>query len=74
MPIAFLEPYKIEFLTKAPGGFFVFGVVIAVINAISQGRAVKRKSFGCEGCPSSGSCSGSCAENNCEEVSENGNA
>jgi electron transport complex protein RnfE len=76
MPIAFLEPYKIEFLTKAPGGFFVFGVVIAVINAISHGRAVKRKSFGCEGCPSQGSCSGGCSENSdsSEEVSENGNA
>ena len=58
--IPFLEPYKTSFLVQAPGGFFVFGLIIAVINAVSHGRAVKRKSFSCEGCPSCGACSGEC--------------
>lgn len=42
----------------APGGFFVYGCMIALLNFLSKGKAVKRKSFGCEGCPSAGSCAG----------------
>ena len=69
--IPFLETYKIAFLTQAPGGFFVFGLIIAIINAISHGRAVKRKSFSCEGCPSAASCSGGCSSvGKAEEVAE----
>lgn len=41
----------------APGGFFVFGVMIAAVNRITKGKAIKRKSFGCEGCPSAAACS-----------------
>ncbi len=40
----------------APGGFFVFGVMIAALNYFSKGKAVKRKSFGCEGCPMNAAC------------------
>lgn len=43
----------------APGGFFVFAILIAVINFASKGKAIKKKSFGCEGCAMAGSCSGS---------------
>ncbi len=68
LSIAFLEPFKIEFLTQAPGGFFVFGVIIAVLNAISNGRAVKKKDFSCEGCPSAASCGGECGECKKEEA------
>lgn len=47
----------------APGGFFVFGILIAVINFASKGKAIKKKSFGCEGCAMAGTCSGSsCSE------------
>lgn len=38
------------------GGFFVYGCVIALINAISKGRAVKRNSFGCKACPAYDGC------------------
>ena len=43
-----------------PGGFFVFGCMIALINKISKGKAIKKKEFGCAGCPGCGkaSCSG----------------
>ncbi|MEG2295723.1 MAG: electron transport complex subunit E [Oscillospiraceae bacterium] len=40
----------------APGGFFVYGVLIAAVNKITKGRAIKKKEFGCSGCPSSGAC------------------
>lgn len=58
LSISFLEPYKIAFLTQPPGGFFVFGVMIALVNVITKGKAPKKKSFSCEGCPSAGACGG----------------
>ena len=51
-----LKDYSIPILTMAPGGFVVFGVLIAVVNKISKGKAVKRKEFGCTGCPSAAAC------------------
>lgn len=44
----FIPP--MEIMTKQPAGFFVYGVMIAAVNYISKGKAIKRKSFGCEGC------------------------
>ena len=44
----------IGILTMAPGGFFVFGCMIALINKISKGKAIKKKEFGCAGCPGCG--------------------
>ena len=64
--IPFLESYKIEFLTGAPGGFFVFGVIIAIINAITRGRGVKKKDFSCDGCPAG--CGGECCDSKKEEA------
>lgn len=49
-----IDPMTIFIL--APGGFFVYGCVIALLNKVSNGRAVKRKSFGCESCPMSATC------------------
>lgn len=46
----------------APGGFFVFAILIAIINYASNGKAIKKKSFGCEGCAMASTCSGSCEE------------
>ena len=55
--IPFLENYKIPILVQAPGGFFVYGIMIAVMNRITaKSGGVKRKSFSCEGCPSSAHC------------------
>ena len=54
--IPFLENYKISILTSAPGGFFVFGVLIALVAKITNGTYPKKKSFGCEGCPSAAIC------------------
>ena len=49
--IPFLEPYKIEVLTKAPGGMLVYGLLIALVFALTHGKAPVKKSFVCEGCP-----------------------
>ena len=40
----------------APGGFFVYGCIIALLNRLTKGKGVKRKSFGCQGCPSAAAC------------------
>ncbi len=61
--IPFLENYKIEFFTKAPGGLLVYGLLIALIYAITNGKAPGKKSFSCAGCPSAATChTGSCTE------------
>ena len=52
----------ISFLAKAPGGLLVYGLLIAVVNKITKGKLIKKKEFGCEGCPSAASCNGGCAE------------
>lgn len=52
----------ISVLAKAPGGLLVYGLLIAVVNKITKGKLIKKKEFGCEGCPSAASCNGGCAE------------
>lgn len=60
--IPFLEDHTVGILTKAPGGLLVYGLLIFAVTALTHGRAPKKKSFGCEGCPSAATCSGGCAE------------
>ena len=55
--IPFLVDYKIPILTQAPGGFLVYGILIAIVNKIGPKKgAEKRKNFSCEGCPSAALC------------------
>ncbi len=54
--IPFMEPFKIEFLTKAPGGLLVYGLLIALIYVVTNGKAPVKTSFSCEGCPHSATC------------------
>ena len=56
LSIPWLSENPISILTLAPGGFFVFGCLIALVNKISNGKAIKKKDFGCEGCPSAYLC------------------
>lgn len=61
IPIPFLEPYKIAFLVKAPGGMLVYGLLIALVYVITSGKAPLKTEFSCAGCPSAGSChTGAC--------------
>jgi electron transport complex protein RnfE len=55
IPIPFLSEYKISILTLAPGGFFVFGCLIALVNKFSKNKD-KKKDFGCGSCPSAYLC------------------
>lgn len=64
--IAFLKNYTIPILTAAPGGFFTFGIMIALMNKLTSGKAPVRKSFSCEGCPNVASC----GKASCDEVKE----
>ena len=47
---------SIGVFAAAPGGFFVFGCLIALVNKITNGKAIKKKEFGCSGCPNASSC------------------
>ncbi len=53
--IPVLVDNNISIMTMAPGGFFVFGCLIALVNKLSGGKNAK-KSFGCAGCPSAELC------------------
>ena len=46
----------ISIFILAPGGFLVYGLVIAAVNKLTKGKAVKKKEFGCAGC--AGGCNG----------------
>ena len=67
MEIGFMQYVKIPVLTQAPGGFLVYGILIAVMNKLTEKKGgVKKKSFSCEGCPSSHLCN----KTSCSEVTE----
>ena len=53
--IPVLADNHISIMTMAPGGFLVFGILIAIVNKISGGKNSK-KEFGCAGCPSAEIC------------------
>ncbi len=67
LPIPVLADHNVSILTMAPGGFFVFGLLIALVNKLSPDKA-KKKQFGCAGCPSAELCQGK----NCGEVEADG--
>lgn len=59
--------YTLPILTKAPGGFLVFGILIAIVSKIGSKRGKKmKKEFSCEGCPSAGLC----GKTSCSEMEE----
>lgn len=64
MPLPILYENNISILTLAPGGFFVFGCMIALVNKVSKGKAIKKKELGCAACPSAAACGNKLCENN----------
>lgn len=48
--------FSIGFFNLAPGGFFVYGILIAVLIAATKGKALKAKDFSCGVCPMYNSC------------------
>ena len=59
--IPFMINHTIDIFIKAPGGLMVYGFLIALVNVITKGKAIKKKDFSCAGCPSAGICNGGCA-------------
>ena len=58
---------RMPFLTEASGGFFVYGILIAVMNKLTAKKGgVKRKDFSCDGCPSAHLCN----KTSCSELTE----
>jgi electron transport complex protein RnfE len=53
-----LADNNISVLTMAPGGFVIFGCLIALVNKISKARGsnLRIDKAGCEGCPSAEAC------------------
>jgi electron transport complex protein RnfE len=51
----------VSILTMAPGGFFVFGLLIAIVNFVTRGKPTKR-ALGCAACPGAEMCAGECDE------------
>ena len=56
LPIPWLSENPISIMTMAPGGFITYGIMIAIINKVTKGNAIKKKDFGCAGCPSFHTC------------------
>ena len=55
-----ISSYNVSILTMAPGGFVVFGFLMALVNVISKGKG--KKEFDCAGCPSASICGKQCVE------------
>lgn len=55
----------IAFFVTPAGGFFVFGVVIAVVNILSNYKMSSKK-FGCKNCPNAAACQAKDGEGACE--------
>ena len=53
--IPVLSDNPIAIMTMAPGGFLVFGILMAIVAKLTGGKNSK-KSFGCAGCPSAKVC------------------
>lgn len=64
--IPFIKDHTIPLLTAAPGGFLVFGILIAISNKIMSKKRKPKAEFGCEGCPSAAVCN----KTECEKEAE----
>ena len=64
--IPFLENYTIKFMQEAPGGFLVYGILIALVYKLTHGKAPYKKEFSCDGCPSAAFCN----KAHCQEAKE----
>ena len=53
--VPFFSSYNIPILTQTPGGFFVFGCLIALVARITHGK-VKHAATGCGNCPNAAVC------------------
>lgn len=52
--IPLIKDFTVPILVNSPGGFFVFGVLIAIVNKLFKREP--KKEFSCKGCPSAAFC------------------
>lgn len=62
-----LLPFKILIFILPPGGFFVFGILIMIANALNGKKGKKTAASPCEGCPMANTCN----DKRCEEGVKN---
>ena len=60
MSVPFFSTYHMPIIAQTPGGFFVFGCLIALAGVLTHGRT--KKKVGCQGCPAAAACSGGCSD------------
>ncbi len=54
-------------IVMAPGGFLVFGLVMALANKIAEGRGKPKAELkGCDACPMASACGAACVGGSCE--------
>ena len=67
MSIPFLSAHPMLIFILPPGGFFVFGVLMALINRLAEKKGKSKAELnGCEACPMAQSC----ALHSCEKIEE----
>ncbi len=66
--LPWLSAHPMLILALAPGGFFVYALMIATINYFTDGKGVKKKEFGCSGCAMATVCN----QEKCLEALEKG--
>ncbi len=59
--IPFLSVHPFMIFILPPGGFFMFGILMACVNAIAEKRGKPKAEMNCAGCPMNGSCAKSAA-------------
>jgi electron transport complex protein RnfE len=69
LEIPFLKDHTIGFLVKSPGGFLVFGLLIAVVTYVMNRKGKKAPELKCAGCPAAGFC-GVVDKENCASEDE----
>ena len=60
--LPWLKDNHISIMTMAPGGFFVFGCLIAAVNKFFVNKPVKKDFDSCAGCPAAEACGGKMKE------------
>ena len=66
MAIPFMQNFKVSIMTMAPGGFFVFGCLIAIVNKIMSKKGKPPRELGCKGC----ACADVCGKTSCTDGKE----
>jgi len=68
--VPFLAENPMLIFILPPGGFFVYGIIMAAANKLAESKGKPRAELrGCEGCPMAQNCSLHNAENKKEEAS-----